>query len=197
MKRQGLLFFTLLVINVAISAKELDGSQPPSLNDYKIGETWVWKYKGATSSGEVRAEGTDTKTIVDDNGVVSMKTQHGMIPLKHIVKPEKSDTPRYHWPLQVGKKWKFEERWTSEDGTTGATIQDAEVLSYQQEAVEAGTFMAYTIRYKGTISNSRGYRADSEDIYLYAPTLKTFIKLTQSQDSYVYVEELIEHKIEK
>lgn len=196
MKKLYLLFFTLLMFSVHINSKALDGSQPPSLEDYKIGEKWVWKYKGVAISGEVRAEGKDTKTIVNDNGVLSMATQHAVIPLADIVKPVESKTARYNWPLQVGKKWTFEERWTSEDGTTGATIQDAEVLSFKEETVEAGTFMAYTIRYKGRISNSRGYSADSEDTYVYAPNLKTFIKLTQSQDGYLYVEELIEYAIE-
>ena len=93
----------------------------------------------------------------------------------------------------VGKKWIFEEHWTSEDGTTGATIQDAEVLSFKEETVEAGTFMAYKIRYKGKITNSRGYSADTEDIHWYAPKLKTFIKLTQSQADYLYIEELVEY----
>ncbi|WOX05745.1 hypothetical protein [Microbulbifer pacificus] len=193
MKRRYLLFFTLLTLSVHINAKELDGSQPPSLEDYKIGEKWVWKYKGVTTSGEVRAEGKDTKKIVSHNGVLSMATQHAVIPVADIVKPVESKTARYNWPLQVGKKWKFEERWTSEDGTKGATIQDAEVLSFKEETVEAGTFMAYTIRYNGTISNSRGYSADTEDIRVYAARLKTFIKLTQLQGDYSYTEELIEY----
>lgn len=196
MKRQYLLFFTLLMLSVHLNSKELDGSQPPSLEDYKIGEKWVWKYKGVTTSGEVRAEGKDTKKIVNHNGVLSMATQHAVIPVADIVKPAESKTARYNWPLQVGKKWKFEERWTSEDGTKGATIQVAEVLSFKEETVEAGTFMAYTIRYKGTISNSRGYSADTEDIHVYAPSLKTFIKLTQLQGDYSYAEELIEYATE-
>jgi len=93
----------------------------------------------------------------------------------------------------VGKKWIFEEHWTSDDGTKGAIIQNAEVLSFNEETVEAGTFMAYTIKYKGKITNFRGYSADTEDIQLYSPKLKTFIKLTQIQNDYLYVEELIEY----
>lgn len=196
MRRQYIIFFSLLTLSACINAKESYGSRPPSLDDYKVGEKWVWKYKGVTTSGEVRAEGKDTKKIVSRNGDINMVTQHAVIPLADIVKPDESKTPRYNWPLLVGKKWKFEERWTSEDGTKGATIQDAEVLSFKEETVEAGTFMAYTIRYKGTISNSRGFSADTEDVHVYAPKLKTFIKLTQAQGDYSYVEELIEYAIE-
>ena len=196
MKKQYFAFFSLLIVSVFANAKVHDGSQQPTLTDYKNGEKWVWKYKGVTTSGEVRAEGTDTKKIVSKEGELNMATQRGLIPLADIVKPVESETPRYSWPLKVGKKWTFEERWTSEDGTTGSTIQDAEVLSFKEETVEAGKFMAYTIKYQGEVSNSRGYSAATEDIHVYAPKLKTFIKLTQSQGDYLYVEELIEYTVE-
>ena len=55
----------------------------------------------------------------------------------------------------------------------------------------AGTFMAYTIKYTGEITNSRGYNATVEDVWLYAPQIKNFIKLTQKQGDFSYVEELI------
>lgn len=115
------------------------------------------------------------------------------IPVSDIVKPEESETPKYAWPLEVGKKWKYENHWTSQDGTTGTQSQDAEVLSYREEKVEAGTFMAYTIKYTGKITNSRGYSADEVEVWLYAPAVKNFIKLTQSQGDFLYIEELIEY----
>ena len=71
--------------------------------------------------------------------------------------------------------------------------QDVEVLSYQEETVEAGTFLAYKIQYKGKITNSRGYSANADEVWLYAPEVKNFIKLTQIQDDFRYEEELIEY----
>ena len=168
-------------------------TQQPTQADYTEGEKWVWKYKGVTTSGEIRADGKDTQKIINQNGVLHMLTESNTIPLVNIVKPDESKSARYSWPLHVGKKWTFEERWTSDDGTKGATIQNAEVLSFKEETVEAGTFMAYTIKYKGKITNCRGYSADTEDVHLYAPKVKTFIKLTQLQKDYLYVEELIEY----
>jgi hypothetical protein len=177
----------------SILSAETNITQQPTQSDYKVGEKWIWKYKGVTTAGEIRAEGKDTKKIISKNGVLNMVTQHKTIPLTHIVEPVESKTPRYSWPLQVGKKWIFEQNWKSEDGTEGSTIQDAEVLSYKEETVQAGTFMAYTIKYQGKITNSKGYSADTEDIHLYAPRLKTFIKLTQSQNDYIYIEELVNY----
>ncbi|MEW6997457.1 hypothetical protein AADZ86_07120 [Colwelliaceae bacterium BS250] len=193
MKIKFLVFNIFVMFSFCSIATKAVATQQPTHADYKEGEKWVWKYKGVTSGGEVRADGKDTKEIINKNGVLSMLTGSGTIPLANIVKPNESNTARYSWPLHIGKKWTFEEHWTSEDGTTGATIQDAEVLSFKEETVEAGTFKAYTIKYKGKITNSRGYSADTEDVYLYAPKLKTFIKLTQQQKDYLYVEELIEY----
>lgn len=168
-------------------------TKQPTISDYTVGEKWVWKYKGVTTEGEVRSDGEDTREIVRLNGDLGITIGADTIPVADIVKPEISETPKYNWPLEVGKKWKYENNWTSQDGTTGSQSQDVEVLSFKEETVEAGTFMAYTIQFKGKITNSRGYSADVEDVWLYAPSLKNFIKLTQTQDDFLYVEELIKY----
>lgn len=191
MKIQIVTIFTLLILGSCNSQTDTDITKQPTLADYQVGEKWVWKYKGITTEGEVRSEGEDTRAIVSVDGVLGMTIGNDTIPITDIVKPEESETPKYDWPLEVGKKWKYENSWTSQDGTTGSQSQDAEILSYQEETVEAGTFMAYTIRYTGKITNSRGYSANEEEVWLYAPSLKTFIKLTQTQGDFVYVEELI------
>ena len=193
MKIQIVTIFTLLILVSCNSHTDTDITKQPTLADYQVGEKWVWKYKGITTEGEVRSEGEDTRAIVSVDGVLGMTIGNDTIPITDIVKPEESETPKYDWPLEVGKKWKYENSWTSQDGTTGSQSQDAEILSYQEETVEAGTFMAYTIRYTGKITNSRGYSANEEEVWLYAPSLKTFIKLTQTQGDFVYVEELIAH----
>lgn len=166
-------------------------TQQPLLSDYTLGEQWVWKYKGITDKGEIRSNGTDTRTIVDFKGELAMTIGKDTVLLTNIVQPEKSNTPKYKWPLEVGKTWKYEKNWTSQDGTTGKQSQDVEVLSFKEEKVAAGTFMAYTIAYKGTVSNSRGYHANTDEIWMYAPEIKNFIKMTQDQEGFSYTEELI------
>lgn len=185
----------LAFISFLISCNQNTDSlaQQPTVSDYMVGETWTWKYKGVTTAGEVRSEGEDIREIVSKNGDLGMTIGKDTIPLSDITKPEESETPRYKWPLKVGDTWKYEVNWTSQDGTTGTQSQDAKVLSYKQETVEAGTFMAYTIEYKGTISNSRGYKAKADEVWLYAPGIKNFIKMTQSQDDFLYNEELVHY----
>jgi hypothetical protein len=190
------LFLLILAIGILTACEESTKygvTIQPMLADYQEGEKWVWKYKGVTTEGEVRSDGKETREIVSVEGVLGMTIGNDTVPVSEIVKPEESETPKYAWPLEVGKKWKYENNWTSQDGTTGNQSQMAEVLSYREEIVEAGTFMAYTIKYTGKTTNSRGYSADEEEIWLYAPEVKTFIKLTQNQGDFRYVEELIEY----
>lgn len=170
-----------------------DFTKQPTISDYKVGEKWVWKYKGVTTKGEVRSEGRDKREIVEVNGELLITIGKDTIPVTEIVKPEVSNTPKYDWPLKVGKKWVYEENWTSQDGTTGKQRLNAEILSYKKEKVEAGNFVAYTIHYNGKITNSRGYNAVVDEVWLYAPKVNNFIKLTQKQDDFVYNEELVEY----
>ncbi|MBT8267154.1 MAG: hypothetical protein EX254_10270 [Flavobacteriaceae bacterium] len=193
MKNQILLMLAVVIFSACNDTTKYSPTNQPTLADYQVGEKWVWKYKGVTSEGEVRSDGKDTREIVSNDGVLGMTIGKDTIPVTEIVKPEESETPKYDWPLEVGKKWRYENNWTSQDGTTGSQSQDAEVVSYKEETVEAGTFMAYTIEYTGKTTNSRGYSADEKEVWLYAPATKNFIKLTQNQGDFLYVEELIEY----
>lgn len=193
MKLHYVILLTIILLNACKSSTKPGITNQPTLADYQVGETWVWKYKGVTTEGEVRSDGTDKRMIVQMKEGLGMTIGNDIIPLADIVKPDESETPKYDWPLEVGKKWKYENSWTSQDGTTGTQSQQAEVLSYQEETVEAGTFMAYTIKYTGKTTNSRGYNAEEEEVWLYAPAVKTFIKLTQKQDDFMYNEELIKY----
>ncbi len=193
MKFQIILLLTFTALAACGSPKQSDVTHQPTLADYQAGEKWVWKYKGVTTAGEVRSDGVDTREIVMADGVLGMTIGKDTIPVTEMVKQDESNTPRYAWPMEVGKKWKYENNWTSQDGTTGSQSQNAEILSFKEEEVAAGTFMAYTIKYIGKTTNSRGYNAEEEEVWLYAPSVKNFIKLTQSQGDFLYVEELIEY----
>jgi len=165
----------------------------PTLKDYTLGETWEWKYKGVSDKGEVRSNGVDVKTIVDFKGELGLTTGNDTILISDILKPNTSKTPRYKWPLEVGKKWKYERDFTSAVGVKGLWSQDVEVLSFKEVTVEAGTFMAYTIEYKGAITNSKGLYVKTDDVWVYAPEIKNFIKMTQVQEGFSYAEELVKY----
>ncbi|MDO6596598.1 hypothetical protein Q4512_06705 [Oceanihabitans sp. 2_MG-2023] len=188
-----IIYLVMISLLASCSENNTEEATQPIITDYAVGEKWTWKYKGVTTEGEIRSEGEDTREIVNTDGVLGITVGNDTIPLSDITKPEESETPRYKWPLKVGETWKYEKDWTSQDGTTRKQSQDVKVLSYKEETVEAGTFMAYTIEYKGTVSNSRGYNAQTDEVWLYAPEIKNFIKMTQNQDGFVYNEELIQY----
>ena len=189
-----IIYLAIISLLSTCSAIKTEETVQPTLSDYSVGEKWVWKYKGVTDNGEVRSDGEDIRKTVKMPYGLGITIGNDTIPVTDIVKPEKSETPKYKWPLKVGDTWKYEKNWTSQDGTTGKQSQDVEVLSYKEEQVGAGTFMAYTIEYKGTVSNSRGYNAQTDEVWLYAPEVKNFIKMTQTQDGFVYNEELIKYE---
>ena len=193
MKVLTILLITFLSLTSQIAQANSDGNNHLSEDDFKVGERWVWKFKGVSSEGEVRADGIDIREVIKRDGIVGLTIGEYFQPLSEMIKPDLSDTPRYKWPLEVGKTWLFEETWTSQDGTKGKTSAEARVISYKNETVDAGTYMAYTIEYKGKITNSRGYSADVNEVHWYAPSVKQFIKLIQNQDDYSYTEELTEY----
>lgn len=195
MNNKILLLLVIIIFSGCSNTPKYSSTNQPTLADYKMGEKWVWKYKGVTTAGEVRSDGKDTREIVKSDGVLGMTIGKDTLPVSEMVKEDESKTSKYAWPLKVGKKWKYENNWTSQDGTTGSQSQNAEIVSYREETVQAGTFMAYTIEYTGKTTNSRGYSADEKEVWLYAPAVKNFIKLTQNQGDFLYVEELIEYSV--
>ena len=125
MKNQIIIILALVILSACKDTPKSSTTYQPIQSDYQVGEKWVWKFKGVTTEGEVRSDGKDTREIVNTDGVLGMTIGKDTIPVTDIVKPEKSETPKYNWPLEVGKKWKYENNWTSQDGTTGNQSQDA------------------------------------------------------------------------
>ncbi|WP_339918375.1 hypothetical protein [Yeosuana marina] len=167
-------------------------TEKPTINDYEIGEQWTWDWRRSVN-GEVRAQGEDYQKVVKFNNSLGIYNGNDTIQIKIILNEKPSKTPRYDWPLKVGKKWTYEQTWENNEGTTGKTSQDVEVVSYDEVTVAAGKFMAYKIEYKGRITNSRGFDGKLEDIWWYAPTIKTYIKHTQDDGEGLYVNELIRY----
>lgn len=167
-------------------------TEKPTLNDYKIGEKWTWKWQRSVD-GEIRAQGEDYQEVVKYKNALGFYYGRDTLAITTVLNEKPSETPRYDWPLKVGKKWKYEMEWKNNEGTTGKTSQDVEIVSYNEETVAAGKFMAYKIVYKGRITNSRGFDGKLEDIWWYAPALKTYIKHIQNDGEGIYINELIKY----
>lgn len=197
MKKQVLLIFVAAIaFNACTNAPKTTASDTatnePTITDFKIGEKWTWKWKRSVD-GKIRAEGEDFQEVVDFNGDLGFNNGNDTLKIATTLGQKPSDTPFYDWPLKVGKKWKFEVEWENNEGTKGKTSQDVSVVSFNEVSVAAGKFMAYKIVYTGRITNSRGYKADIEDIWWYAPSVKKYIKHTQNDGEGLYINELINY----
>lgn len=160
----------------------------PLLNDYEIGEKWNWKWERKVE-GEVRAEGEDIQEVVQYNGTLGLWNGIDTVAIPKVM-DQSGPNPFRSWPLQVGKKWKYESEWENNEGTTGKTSQDVEVVAFEELTVEAGKFMAYKMEYKGIVTNSRGFKGEMTDIWWYAPKLKTYIKHINDDGYGIYTNEL-------
>ena len=183
----------LLAMALAISCDTSVSSGPPTIDEYKLGEQWIWKWQ-RSSEGEVRAQGEDIHEIIEINGELAISYGYDTVKLSVILQPEESETPFRDWPLFVGKKWTYESEWTNEGGYKGKTSQDVEVLSFEELQTEAGRFSAFQIEYKGTIENyTTGGKGNVNDIWWYCPELKTYIKHIQDDGFGLYTSELIHY----
>lgn len=184
--RKALYLLTVILIFTGCSSST---TNKPKLNEYQIGEKWVWNWK-RTVEGEVRAQGEDMQEVVDYNGELGFWNGTDTVSISSTLNQKQSSTPFRDWPLYVGKKWKYESEWENNEGTKGVTSQDARVVAYEELQVEAGKFKAYKIEYKGIVTNSRGYKGEMSDTWWYSPDLKTYIKHVNNDGYGMYTNEL-------
>jgi hypothetical protein len=108
---------------------------------------------------------------------------------------EQSATPYRDWPLEIGKKWRYESETANDEGDKITIKQNTEEISYGDVTVKGGTFRAFKIVYTGTIINHKFSETGgpSNDVWWYAPALKPYIKHTQDNgdiSSFSYVKEV-------
>ena len=166
----------------------------PTINDYKIGEKLTLKWV-STVDGEIRGEGEDIREVVDYRGELGLWNGFDTLKIADILNQKQSETPYRNWPLEVGKKWKYESEWTNESGENGISSQDVEILSFEEIELPAGKFMAYKMKYDGYIQNYEvGGKGKVIDTVWYSPKLKFNIKHTQeSGGGFRYTNELINY----
>ncbi|MEM1259532.1 MAG: hypothetical protein AAGH81_13440 [Bacteroidota bacterium] len=136
-------FKSIIVLLFLFSCKPAPTNQP-TLNDYKVGEKLTFKWRSSVDA-ETRGEGNDVREVVDFKGGLGLWNGFDTLKIADILNQKKSNTPYRDWPLEVGKKWKYESEWTNESGEKGITSQDVEILSFEELNLTSGKFMAYKI----------------------------------------------------
>lgn len=172
----------------------------PASSDFSIGEKWVWIVKdGLTGSEERRI----TRTVAMDEGILKFSRLNGRTyPIsQHNFINRPANKPWRVWPLEVGRKWKYDGDWIkTSTGTLSNTKQDVEVVSFEEVTVPAGTFMAFKIEHKGGSDRPSTSRPGQYvytpqiDTYWYAPSVKADVKHIGKSDYDNTIVELVSYE---
>lgn len=196
-----LIHLALLFIAFSCGDQRRQEAYQPKVSDYKVGEKWTWEWKSSVN-GEVRGQGKDVQEVVNfknELGFYFDNTKQDTVKATKVLNRKKSKTPFRDWPLEVGKKWTYENEWVNESGEKGKTSQRAEVISFEEVDVPAGKFKAYKIEYNGFIENyEAGGKGKVTDTFWYCPELKVNIKhIQKGANDFMYSSELVEYTMNK
>lgn len=168
-------------------------AEMPTPESFAVGDRWEWRQVDSRTKQE---EGRRTRVVVLVEGVLKFSDGGRTSQLSQAFIGAPSPQPWRVWPLQVGKKWKYEEQWTRKDGGSGSTRQNVEVVAYEEVSVPAGKFMAYKIEYRGWYQrNQRGHGGRQDDTYWYAPEVKADVKHVREDKENMYTRELTSYQL--
>lgn len=176
---------------VATATAQAQKAEMPAATAFNVGDTWEWRQVDSRTKLE---EGKRTRTVVKDDDVLKFSGEGGNLELSAAFLGIPLQKPWRVWPLEVGKKWAYEEDWTRADGVTGNTQQDAAVVAYEEVSVPAGKFMAFKIEHRGWYQNSRGRNGHQNDTFWYAPDVTADVKHIRDDGFNKYTRELISYK---
>lgn len=184
---RGLAILSSLLLSGAALAQRAELPAPAAFN---VGDRWQWQQVDNRTKA---VEGGRTRTVIDEGGVMRFAFSDGASrPLSDVFIGNPSKQPWRVWPLEVGKKWTFDEDWTRADGATGNTNQDVEVVAYEDVTVPAGTYKAFRIEYKGRYTNYRARSGGAQmDTYWYAPEVLADVKHVRDDGRNMYTRELV------
>lgn len=172
-------------------------AQRLGIESFTVGETWEWKEKLVADAEPNKAlmESFDIRTVILDAGEKKFVKKFSGGSKTYAIDPadSKADEKTFRkWPLKVGAKWEYEESWTSDDGTTGYTRQDVEVVAFEEITVPSGIYSAFKIVHRGTFKNARGSSA-MNDVYWYSPEVKADVKHINESGGQTYTSVLAKY----
>lgn len=191
------IFVALYIFSFTSISAMAQEAQRPGIESFTVGETWEWKEKLVADAEPNKAlmESLDIRTVILDAGEKKfVKKFAGGSKIYAIDQADsKTDEKAFRkWPLRVGAKWEYEESWTSDDGTTGYTKQDAEVVAFEKITVPSGTYSAFKIVHRGIFKNARG-SSTMNDTYWYSPEVKADVKHINESGGQTYTSVLVKY----
>ena len=180
------------VLFVLISAvTQAQESDIPTSIDFEIGEQWEW----ARINNETKIpEYNFFREVVSKDGKKLFVERKNHLQIAQTFLGGSPKNPSRVWPLKIGNKWDYKDKFTSAVGVDVVTSQSVEVISFEEVTVAAGTFMAFKIAYRGTYSNSTEATGIYNETYWYAPAIKADVKyVSEDGKDYYYKRELIKY----
>lgn len=187
-----LLFAVYILLITTIS--QAQESKIPSDIDFDVGEQWEW---ARINNDTKKPEYNFFRNVVNKQGKKLFFDGKNYSQITETFLGGSVEKSWRIWPIKVGNKWQYDNKFTSVVGVEAITNQHVEVLDYEEVTVTAGTFMAYKIAYIGTYRNSIGTGIYNET-YWYAPSIKADVKyISEDGLDYYYKRELISYSTNK
>lgn len=194
MKNSSARFLLSLALLAAPLISRGQAAQMPPASDFKVGDRWEWRQLDDRTGLEERKF---ARTVIDVDGAIQFTNGLENYQISALIIDGgylHSDKPWRVWPLEVGKKWRFEGEWARSDSATGNTRQDVEVVAYEEVVVPAGKFMAFRIEHHGFYQNARRRSGQQNDTYWYAPEARADVKHHRDDGHNLYTRELLSYK---
>ncbi len=158
-------------------------AQPASRPDIRVGDQWQFAVYDSVPTRVPNR--TWVVTAVTPTGIEA--TENGE-PLRLTPDLNVLDSPRHsetnpgqlRFPLEVGKRWNYESKWTLKaKGSTGTVAMAVEVQARERVTVPAGSFDAYRLFARGKLGGTSPinstYAAETTTTYWYAPSARAVV----------------------
>lgn len=184
--------FVAAIICISASAiSQAQTAEIPDLSSFNVGDKWEWRRIDNRTKQE---EGKFSRAIVKVDGILLFSDGKTNRQISEDFIGKASTKPWRVWPLELRKKWEYDEDWTRDDGVSGNTKQNVEVVAYEEVTVPAGKFMAFKIEHKGWYRRNGGGSGKQNDVYWYAPDAKANVKRTRDDGHNLWTQELVSYE---
>ena len=194
---RNLLFLLIFLLGTGWQQAAFSQSNIAGRPEAKVGDRWKVERRDPFSKALELSEETQVTNVSAEKIDVTVNGEPGILtPEMNVLEGARF---RYdvgylllHFPMEVGKEWKFKTNWTNKQtGSNGFASFDVKVLGYERIKVALGEFDSYKLEAIGQAAN--GYPA--RHIYWYAPKAKGIIRSEVRVKNDQYLSEIVEFSL--
>ena len=170
----------IALISLASFARAQEAGPP----DIRVGDQWHFAVYDSVPSqvpNRVWMVKSVTPTAIEatENGLPLLLTPE--LNLVESPRQAESNHRMLSFPLQVGKRWRYESHWTFKPkGSRGTVAVDVEVVGRERITVPAGEFDTFKLFARGNLGGTSPtntfYGGETTTTYWYAPAARAIVK---------------------